>query len=223
LQAPTPRERHRRPRKLSATLKQLDRELKQLRTSAAGAAESAASASMPTQSAGHIEQLVRMRQATISQQKQKPQAEVVVTRSAAELFRSAQDALREQQFGRAQEIMRKACEAEPKNEIYSMYCMWAELRSNVLSEEGIIKLRQILREKISDDQHKAFAYYALGHISLFEKKEEAAEKFFRKAVELNKHNQDAERHLRVLELRRKTAVQEKSSKIFGIDIKSKKS
>jgi hypothetical protein len=222
-QMPTPRER-RRPRKLSATLKQLDRELKQLRTSAAVAAEPAASASMPTQSAGHIDQLVRMRQATIAQQKQMPQGQVVAARNAAELFRSAQEALREQQFGRAQEIMRKACEAEPKNEIYSMYCMWAELRSNVLREEGLTKLRQILREKISDDQHKGFAYYALGHIALYEKKEEAAEKFFRKAVELDKHNKDAERHLRVLELRRKTAAgQEKSGKIFGIDIKSKKS
>jgi hypothetical protein len=222
LPVPAPRER-RRPRKLSATLKQLDRELKHLRTSPATSVEPA-TASPPTQGAGHIEQLVRMRQANISQQKQKPPGEPVAVRSPADLFRSAHEAMREQQFGRAYEIMRKACEAEPNNEVYSMYSMWAEFRSNALSEEGVAKLRLILREKVSDDQHKGFAYYALGHISLFEKKEEAAEKFFRKAVELNKHNKDAERHLRVLELRRKTAAgQEKSSKIFGIEIKSKKS
>jgi len=91
------------------------------------------------------------------------------------------------------------------------------------SGEGITKLRATLREMITDDQYKKFAYYALGHLSLAEKREDAAEKFFRKAVELDRNNKDAERHLRVIELRRKSAADEgKSNKIFGIEIGKKK-
>ena len=46
-----------------------------------------------------------------------------------------------------------------------------------------------------------------------------AEKFSRKAVECDKNNKDAERHLRIIDLRRKTAATEqRSNKIFGIEI-----
>jgi Tfp pilus assembly protein PilF len=119
--------------------------------------------------------------------------------------------------------MRKACEAQPENAVYAMYCMWAALRSNNLPEDGVAKLRATLRDRVSDDQYKKFAYYALGHLSLYEKKEEAAEKFFRRAVELDKNNKDAERHLRIIELRRKTASEQRNNKIFGIEIGAKKS
>jgi uncharacterized protein HemY len=143
---------------------------------------------------------------------------------AVEEFRLGQEALRDQQFGRAFEHLRKACECEPNNEVYAMFCMWASFRANTLQGEGINKLRTALRERVSDDEHKSFAYYALGHISLVEKRDDLAEKFFRKAIELDKHNKDAERHLRIIELRRKTAASEqRANKIFGIEIGIKKS
>src|SRR5262249_41586612 len=108
-------------------------------------------------------------------------------------------------------------------EVLAMYTMWASFRASTLREEGVQKLRAMLRERVSDDEHKAFAYYALGHIALADKKDDAAEKFFRKAVEFDKHNKDAERHLRIIELRRKTAEGEKNNnKLFGIEIKPKK-
>jgi tetratricopeptide (TPR) repeat protein len=139
------------------------------------------------------------------------------------IFRAAQDAMRDQQFGRAHELMRKACEAEPDNQVYSMYGMWAAFRANALRQEEIAKLRLLLRERVSDDQYKAFAYYALGHISLAEKKDDQAEKFFMKAVELDKNNKDAERHLRIIAVRRKAVEADKNNKIFGIEIGPKKS
>jgi hypothetical protein len=211
---PTPRERP-KPRKLGAALKRLDQELKHLKQQPLS--HPSAATSSPPETKAHVEQLRRMRQGAAAAQPQKPQANAT---RAADLFRSAQDALREQQFGRAHEIMRRTCEAEPNNELYSIYCMWASFRANTLHEDGVGKLRQALREKISDDQLKPFAYYALGHIALFDKKDEAAEKCFRKAVELDKHNKDAERHLRIIELRRKTAADhDKGNKIFGIEIK----
>jgi hypothetical protein len=221
-----PRER-RRPRKLSVALKRLDRELKQLRPAPAAALAAAPQPTPPpataqSQGKAHLEQLMRMRRATLSQRQPTPSGQPATERSASDLFRSAQEAMREQQFPRAHEIMLKVLEAAPNDENYAMYGMWASLRAGLLGEEGISKLRLALRERVSDDQQKAFAYYALGHIAIHEKKDDAAEKFFRKAVEFDKHNKDAERHLRVIELRRKTAAEtSKGNKIFGIEIKKK--
>ena len=62
--------------------------------------------------------------------------------------------------------MRKACEAQPDNEVYAMYSLWAALRSNNIKEDGITKLRSLLRARVSDDEYKKFTYYALGHLSL---------------------------------------------------------
>jgi hypothetical protein len=219
-----PRRDRNRPRKLSATLKRLDQEFKQLRQPLSVALDTSTPPPQPAPSKGHIEQLRRMRQATISVQVQQKSETESGRARGAELFRSAQDAMRDQQFGRAHDIMRKASEADPGNEIYTIYGMWASFRCNTLAEEGLNKLRQTLREKVSDDELKAFAYYALGHIALVDKKDDTAEKCFRKAVEFDKNNKDAERHVRIIELRRKSAAEhEKSGKFFGIDIKAKKS
>jgi tetratricopeptide (TPR) repeat protein len=221
------RPRRRPPRKLSTALQRLDRELKQVRTPPSAptdgnaAAGSAAAASQAGQGRAHIEQLLRMRSSAMAQKQTSAKNEPV---SPADEFRMAQEALRDQQYGRAHEHLRKACEAEPDNEVYAMFGMWAAFRANTLSAEGINKLRTALRGKVSDDLYKGFAYYALGHISLAEKKDDSAEKFFRKAIELDKNNKDAERHMRIIELRRKTAASEqRAGKIFGIEIGIKKS
>jgi len=139
--------------------------------------------------------------------------------SAADLMRSAQDALREQQFGRAQELLAKACEVEPANDLYKMYRLWAGFRASALQEADVATLRNLVRDKLGDEQLKGFAHYAMGHLMLVEKKDEAAEKFFRKAKELDKNNRDAERHVRLLELRRKSSASDAAGqKIFGIEI-----
>lgn len=227
-----------KPRKLSSALKRLDRELKHVRPQpssspvepqkpsgapAAGAGQAGAS-SQQSYARARVDQLRRMRAATLNQQQQAQASKAPVALNGQDMFRSAQKELRDQQFARAHELLRKACESEPENQIYSMYCMYAAFRANVLNKEDINKLRLMLRDKISDDQHKSFAYYALGHIALVEKKDEAAEKFFMKAVELDKNNKDAERYARIIAVKRKTAAeQEKSNKIFGIEIGGKKS
>lgn len=162
-----------------------------------------------------------MRAAAMTRRPATPQNVETSEAGAATHFRNAQEALRHQQFPRAHELMKKACEAAPQDERYALYYAWAGFRAGALDEDGISKLRLTLREKISDDQLKGFAYYALGHIAIHEKKDEAAEKFFRKAVELDKNNKDAQRHLRIIELRQKTASEEKTGKIFGIEIKKR--
>jgi hypothetical protein len=222
----------RKPRKLSSALKRLDRELKQLRPqqtsapvdsqSAAPGAGQAGAISQASYARARVDQLMRMRAATLNQQTQTAKPAPVV--NGQEMFRGAQKELRDQQFARAHDLMRKACEAEPENQIYSMYCMYAAMRANTLKQEDINKLRLMLREKVSDDTYKPFAFYALGHVALAEKKDEAAEKFFLKAADLDKNNKDAERYVRILAVKRKSAAEnEKSNKIFGIEIGPKKS
>jgi tetratricopeptide (TPR) repeat protein len=227
--SPSSHERRRRPRrKLGLTLQRLGRELQQLKQAVPAPAPTAApdvssAASTPqSQAKTHLEQLRRMRAASMVKRPATPQNVAPAPTDAASQFRAAQEALREQQFPRAYELMKKLCEAAPADERYALYREWAGFRAGALDDDGISKLRLRLREKVSDDQLKGFAYYALGHIAIHEKKDDAAaEKYFRKAVELDKNNKDAQRHLRIIELRQKTAAEEKSSKIFGIDLKKR--
>jgi hypothetical protein len=183
----------------------------------------AAAASAADQNA--VRELIRRRRAMVSQQaraattEKKPQAV-----SPTELMRSAQDALRDQQFGRAQELLARACEADPSNDVYKLYRLWAAFRANTLQEGELASFKALVREKLNDDLQKGFAYYVMGHLMLAEKKEDNAEKFFRKAKELDKNNKDAERHIRLLELRKKSSASDTANnKIFGIDIGGKKS
>jgi tetratricopeptide (TPR) repeat protein len=232
-----------RPRRLGAALKRLGKELQDRRahtqqlepepaplTAAAPSNPNAGSGVQPAPTApasaepNAVRELIRRRRAMASQVARGATDKKGQTVSPAELVRSAQDAMREQQFGRAQELFAKACEAEPSNDVFRMFRLWAAFRANALQEGEIITLKNAVREKLNDDLHKAFAYYAMGHISVSDKKDDAAEKFFRKAMELDKTNKDAERHLRLIEIRRKTAATEgQPQKIFGIEIGPKKS
>ena len=138
------------------------------------------------------------------------------------MFRQAQDLMRDNQWARAHDLMGKLCKLDADNEQYTLYLRWTALRANVLDEDGMVKLRGVLRDKLTDDDLGKFAYYALGHLALAEKKEDSAEKLFRKALELDKTNKDAERQLRIMELRRKSARENANNKIFGIEIGKKK-
>ena len=156
-------ERKRPRRKLSQALQRLDRELKQI--------SSATRAPRGTERRdGRAEPRSRPPRAPHAHAPGQCHATRAARQGfcrgppAEDPFQKAQEALRDQQFGRAHELMRKACEAEPNNEIYAMYCLWAALRSNTIQEDGINKLRGLLRASVSDDEHKTFAYYALGHL-----------------------------------------------------------
>jgi len=236
-------------RKLSTALQRLERNLKDLRQTApvAHAAAPSMATATPTSSTAtvggtrparapsatvtapgdaqraHVEALLRMRYG--KRPESTPQAGKASEpgKAAPELFRQAQDLMRDNQWPRAHETMRKVCELDSANELYTMYQRWTALRSNLLDEDGMSKLRASLRDKLADETLGKFAYYALGHLALAEKKDDAAEKLFKKALELDKHNKDAERHLRIIELRRKSAKEQANNKIFGIEIGKKKS
>jgi hypothetical protein len=232
-----------RPRRLGAALKRLGKELETRRAhtqqlvpdevptgtpakpspgAPAQAAAGAAPAAATPAEANAVRELIRRRRAMVSQQARATTEKKPQPASPAELMRSAQDALRDQQFGRAQELLARACEAEPSNDIYKMFRLWAAFRANALQEGDLTTFKTLVREKMNDDLHKGFAYYAMGHVMLVEKKDDNAEKFFRKAMELDKTNKDAERHVRLLELRKKSAASDNANnKIFGIEIGKK--
>jgi hypothetical protein len=239
-----------RPRRLGAALKRLGKELEERRaqtqglvpesesptgaaarpapsavtpsgpSAATSAAAAASAAAAPGASAAR--ELIRRRRAMVSQQERATGDKKPQGIGAAELMRSAQDALRDQQFGRAQELLARACDAEPGNDVYKMYRLWAAFRASTIQEADLTALKAIVREKLNDELLKGFAYYAMGHIMLADKKDDHAEKFFRKAMEVDKTNKDAERHVRLLQLRNKSATTETANnKIFGIEIGKK--
>ncbi len=228
-----------RPRRLGAALKRLGKELEDRRAQTQQVEPAASPSPTPTpvapaSSSGQPEpitgsidraalrELIRRKRAMTSQQESAAGETRAKQQKGPDLVRSAQDAMREQQFGRAQELFAKACEAEPDNETFKMYRLWAAFRAGAIEDADLTALKTILRDKLNDDQQKAFAYYAMGHIVLADKKEDAAEKFFKKAIELDKNNRDAQRHLRLIELRRKSASSDAANtKIFGIEIGKK--
>jgi hypothetical protein len=212
-----------RPKRIGATLKRLDSELKHLRAAQSTPVTPAPTGTTAPASSGraNLDQLMRMRQAALEQRKSGAQEQQARSTGAVELFRSAKEALQQQKFDRAHDLMAKVCAAAPDNATYALYHQWAAFRANRTSEDEVNKLRASLREKVSDDELKGFAYYALGHIALADKKEEAAERCFSKAIELDKENKDAVRHLRILELRRKAEADKGSNKFFGIEVGKK--
>lgn len=215
----------RRPRTLGAALQRLDRELKQRQ---GGGASPTIAPRPPDAPVGtptmappgsgarvNVENLMRMRRVALDQRKAQDAEQNAAAKVGTDAFRAGQDALRLQKFPRAHELFGKACASEPGNTTFMLYCQYAAFRANLLSEEDLTKLRLALRDKVGDNDLRGFAYYALGHIALAEKKDDTAEKCFLRATELDKENKDAERHLRILELRRKHAEQEKSGTLFG--------
>ena len=143
----------------------------------------------------------------------------------AKVLRQAQDLLREQHYARAEEQLRELIELEPANELYRTYYLWARHRAQPETDEAQIKaLVELAKKLTSDSDHGPFACYVLGHMFLALKKDDLAEKYFRRAHAADKNNKDAERHLLIIERRKQLAAEAEAAanrKIFGITIASK--
>jgi tetratricopeptide (TPR) repeat protein len=240
------RAKRRRPRKLGAALKRLDRELKERRPASMPqrrpsvaqpeasarndkpAAHASGAAAKKKADRAHVKALMRMRQAQKTSALHSGKVVPHAPGKSADggvTFSQAERALRDQRFGKAHDILKQLVKEDPDNELnelHQTYMYWAAFRAKRASEDDKKELRKQLRTLASDELHRGFAAYALGHLALDEKREDQAEKYFRKAIELDRNNRDAERHLRILELKKKTAESERNNKIFGIEISRKK-
>jgi tetratricopeptide (TPR) repeat protein len=221
----------RRARKLGAALKRLDRELKVRRgesdpNSAPVAREPSAPIKPRPQVApqsaaerSHVKQLLlrRRRQLSAQQESLSVEGQTLKGEGAIPEIRRL---FAQQSFAKALVDLKAGLMAEPDSTILKMYALYAELRANAsLEPEPLAELKGQLRDHLTHDEHGGFVHLAFGHVMLFLKKEEAAEKYFQKALEMDKSSKDAERHLHLLEVRRKvSAKKEKGNKIFGIEI-----
>jgi tetratricopeptide (TPR) repeat protein len=141
-------------------------------------------------------------------------------------LRHAQELLRDSQYARAEEVLRALIEQTPSNDVVRAYHMWSQLRaSHSLDPAQLVTLRDLAKKLVPDQEHAGFGCYVLAHLFLADKKDEQAEKYFRKAHQLDKNNKDAERHVVILE-RRKTHGSDGDSggqrKIFGISFNKPK-
>jgi tetratricopeptide (TPR) repeat protein len=147
-------------------------------------------------------------------------------RDTARELRQAQDMLRDQHYARAEDILRGLSEFEPGNELFRTLRLWAKFRAQPEQDDAqISELVDLAKKLIQTPEHGPFACYMLGHLYMAGKKDELAEKYFRRAHTADKTNKDAERHLLILERRKQQAAEAESAsnrKIFGIAISSNK-
>jgi tetratricopeptide (TPR) repeat protein len=140
-------------------------------------------------------------------------------------LRQAQELLRDQHYARAEEIMRELVEQDPTSEVFRAYYLWSKFRA--LPESGEAQSGELIdlaKKLMQTPEHVGFACYVLGHLYLAAKKDDLAEKYFRRAHTAEKGNKDAERHLLILERRKQLAADADSAanrKIFGISIAGK--
>jgi tetratricopeptide (TPR) repeat protein len=141
------------------------------------------------------------------------------------VLRQAQELLRDQHYARAEELLRELLEQEAADELIRTYYLWAKYRVQPeLDGSHMNALLELAKKLLPDPEHGGFASYVLGHLYMADKKDELAEKYFRRAHSANKNNKDAERHLLILERRKQLAAEAESTgnrKIFGITIASK--
>jgi tetratricopeptide (TPR) repeat protein len=146
-------------------------------------------------------------------------------RDPARELRHAQESLRDGQYARAEEQLRALVEQAPNDDVLRTYHMWAQFRaSQALDPQQLTKLRDLAKHLISDEEHAGFACYVLAHIYLADKKDDQAEKYFRKAHSLDKGNKDAERHIVILERRKQHANEADTGsqrKFLGISLGKK--
>ncbi|HKU44023.1 MAG TPA: hypothetical protein VJR89_37940 [Polyangiales bacterium] len=140
-------------------------------------------------------------------------------------LRHAQELLRDVQYARAEEVLRALVEQTPNDDTVRAYHLWAQLRASHNLDAGqLTTLRDLAKKMVSDEDTAGFGCYVLGHLYLADKKDEQAEKYFRKAHQLDKTNKDAERHVVILERRKQQGAEGDAGgqrKIFGITFPKK--
>ena len=167
----------------------------------------------------HLNELMKRRRQALQQPAGAPK------RDPMRQLRQAQELLRDQHYPKAEELLRELIEQEPANDMFRTYYLWAKHRAQPDADDGQLQALLDLAKKLtSDPAHGPFACYVLGHVYLALKKDELAEKYFRRAHTADKSNKDAERHLLIMERRKQQAAEAEAAgnrKIFGITIASK--
>jgi tetratricopeptide (TPR) repeat protein len=123
--------------------------------------------------------------------------------SAEEHFRLGEMAMRRQMWPQAMEEFKKALDANPEEaEHHALYawCLWASATDKTEALAADVKKR--LQKALEIGPKCAPAHYYLGQVALFQGDMDRAYGHFRKVLELRPGHLDAEREIRVIEMRR---------------------
>jgi hypothetical protein len=190
-------------------------------TAPANAGGNAASGD-PEYAKAHLKEIL-MRRRQVSRPEPTGRTVADKPRDPVQDLKTAQDLLREKHFGKAEELLRAVVEANPQNEMARLFWVWSKVRSAQEPDgKDLEELRDGARKLVQNEEHGAFACYVLGHLAFVAKKDDVAEKFFRKAFARDKTMKDAERHILILERRKQVlanAEAQNNVKLFGITIK----
>ena len=124
--------------------------------------------------------------------------------------------LRTGALARAAQELRQAAELLPAATEYAFHAQWAEFANEQASLDetkrraalkALVTSAEAILEQVPD---LGFAYYVLGQVQLHEGHDEAARRNFRRAHRLDAELVDAERHLRLLEVRKRGSTPSKS-------------
>jgi hypothetical protein len=169
----------------------------------------------------HLKELIARRKHTASA----PEAgHAANQRDPARELREARGLLHAQQYARADKLLTSLVELEPQNELYKTYQLWARWRAQPEAANAPLgQLEELAKKLLGEKEHAAFVAYVLGHLNFHHKRDEIAEKYFKRAHAADRSNKDAERHLLILERRKQGAdASSNNRKLFGIQLPSSK-
>jgi tetratricopeptide (TPR) repeat protein len=121
---------------------------------------------------------------------------------AEEQFRVGEMALRRNQPAQAMECFRKAIELNPSESEHHALYAWAMWMNAPDKNAALQPVKQLFAKALEINDQCVPAYYYLGHIYVFQQDWARALAQFKRAVELRPGYVDAERELRLLEMRR---------------------
>lgn len=176
----------------------------------------------PEYAKAHLKELIARRKLTTGGPEASAQSN---QRDPARELSEARSLLRAQHFARAEKVLGGLVELEPANELYKTYHLWARWRTQPEAAESLIPdLQELAKKLISDSEHGGFAAYVLGHVFFHNKRDDLAERFFKRAHAADRTNKDAERHLLILERRKHSGAEGGAGaqrKLFGIQLPNK--
>jgi curved DNA-binding protein CbpA len=121
---------------------------------------------------------------------------------AEEHFRLGEMALRRSQFTQALDEFRQALELNPEeSEHHAMYA-WAMWMTAPDKDRALAPVKQVFARALELNNRCVPAYFYLGHIYNYQQDYPRALAQFQRALELRPHWVDAEREIRLIEMRR---------------------
>jgi curved DNA-binding protein CbpA len=138
----------------------------------------------------------------VRRREEEDQAKAMKILGAEEHFRVGEMALRRSQFDVALEEFRLALDGNPEeSEHHAMYA-WAMWMAAVEKDRALAPVKQVFAKALELNPRCVPAYFYLGHVYNYQQDYPRALAQFQRALELRPHYVDAEREIRLLEMRR---------------------